>query len=80
MELRRPEPGKTTILISECSIFALIWTISLWPSAATVLWRWCMCLCENGHNLLTQAIPAIAIQDQIIRARTGVPIRSLGTQ
>ena len=52
MELRRPEPGKTTILISECSIFALIWTISLWPSAATVLWRWCMCLCENGHNLL----------------------------
>jgi len=41
----------------------------------------CMCkLCENGHNLLTGAIYSIAVQDQIIRASTGVPVRSLGTQ
>ena len=41
----------------------------------------CMCkLCENGHNRLTGAIYSIASQDQIIRASTGVPDGSLGTQ
>jgi len=40
-----------------------------------------MCkLCENGHNLLTGAIYSIASQDLIIRASTGVPDGSLGTQ
>ena len=45
-----------------------------WTSSYTVnlVWRWTL--------KLTQAIPAITIQDQIIRACTGVPVRSLGTQ
>ena len=40
-----------------------------------------MCkLCENDYNLLTGASYSIASQDQIIRAHTCVPYRSLGTQ
>ena len=41
----------------------------------------CMCkLCENDYNLLTGTSYPIASQDPIIRASTGVPDGSLGTQ